>query len=401
MPKTDVRLKPGYLPTLDGWRAVAITAVLFNHGATHEYMAAHPWPRFGVHGVNLFFAISGLLITARMLAELRKSGRISLRAFYVRRVFRIFPPYYTYLLVIALLSGLGLVMVAGSEWRSSLLFYRNYIPADAQAARPVTGHFWSLAVEEHFYLIWPLVLVTLGPRKGLFAGVAMALGVAFWRAIDVRLGLFESAWPGRMLMHRSDAIFDFLLWGCVVTLWLDDPRRREDLRRILNPAVWPVAAGALLVVICCPVPLAPMLRAMLFPIVVVGTILHPSTWVGRFLELAPIRWFGRLSYSLYVWQSLFVGHDRATSSLLAPIQRLPWNVVAAFAAAVVSYYFIEIPAIRLGHRLSARISPTLAAPNLPDEASDSRAASGIPDRHGPAEGPAVDSSRAADGKVAR
>jgi peptidoglycan/LPS O-acetylase OafA/YrhL len=125
--------KAGYLPTLDGWRAIAIFAVLLDHQI--EYSPLRNFPRFtafahtGPNGVSLFFAISGFLICSRLLEEHQAFGRISLRGFYVRRACRILPPALLYLFALAILATLGLIVVSSAELWSSLLFFRNYLPA--------------------------------------------------------------------------------------------------------------------------------------------------------------------------------------------------------------------------------------------------------------------------------
>src|SRR5580704_3843554 len=155
--------KSRHIPTLDGWRALAILLVIAHHAGTafygeKEYYASSP-TRFGIWGVPVFFGLSGILITKLLLEEFDRTGAISLKNFYIRRAFRILPPASLYVLCVA---ALGLV-VSRTEFVGSLLFFRNYLPDSI--AGLYTAHFWSLAVEEHFYLIWPGLLVWLGVRR--------------------------------------------------------------------------------------------------------------------------------------------------------------------------------------------------------------------------------------------
>src|SRR5437868_1859800 len=155
--------KSEYIPTLDGWRAVAIVMVLLSHGLwSHNQAFGYDssWKRAlhviishaGPAGVLLFFSISGFLICSRLL----KDG--SLKRFYVRRLFRIIPPAFVYLLVVAVLALTGLVSPITdssfywSDWFSALGFVINY---KFNQGTYVVVHFWSLAVEEQFYLLWP------------------------------------------------------------------------------------------------------------------------------------------------------------------------------------------------------------------------------------------------------
>src|SRR5258708_25275484 len=145
---------PDYLPTLNGWRALAIFGVLICHAAsvlwgvngTHPDDRLYGLTRYGALGVDVFFGISGFLICTRLLQEEERTGRISLRNFYIRRAFRILPPYLLYLVVLAAIAGIGLITLHAMDFVSCLLFFRNYV-----AGSWYTGHFWSLAVEEHFY----------------------------------------------------------------------------------------------------------------------------------------------------------------------------------------------------------------------------------------------------------
>src|SRR4051812_354276 len=159
----------GYIPTLDGWRAIAILGVMASH-AGHSYSEAYGRESFfdriaaGTHGVNLFFAISGLLITSRLLEEWDNTGSVSLRRFYTRRAFRILPPALLYLACVALLGVFGFLPMVREEFLAATLFFRNYLPVilGPNGAGFFTSHYWSLGVEEHFYLFWPALLLVAG-----------------------------------------------------------------------------------------------------------------------------------------------------------------------------------------------------------------------------------------------
>jgi peptidoglycan/LPS O-acetylase OafA/YrhL len=207
----------GYIPTLDGWRALAVLGVLVYHGTTSLFYPGGPYPSYealrvvqaGARGVDVFFALSGFLICSRLLQEQQETGRISLGAFYIRRVFRILPPFLLYLAVLAVLAAVGLLAVEGREFLSALLFTRNYI-GPVREHGWYTGHFWSLAVEEHFYLLWPLLLVVCGSRRARPVVVLLALLVPAWHFLGDWLGLL----PAGHVAQRTDTRLDALLWGC-------------------------------------------------------------------------------------------------------------------------------------------------------------------------------------------
>ena len=186
------------IPSLDGWRAIGVTLVLVSH---MPFSAGFPEPYAyqltevfdGELGVRLFFVLSGFLITHLLLAEARASGGISLKRFYIRRALRILPIYVAYLLVLGVLTALGLYHDALSSWIGALTFTRNMIGQ----GRSATVQLWSLAVEEQFYLVWPLVLGTfaLWRRPRAFVWVLL-LGIA---ACPIMRATLVPATPGGSL----------------------------------------------------------------------------------------------------------------------------------------------------------------------------------------------------------
>ena len=336
------------VPTLDGWRAVAVTAVALHHLARcfypHEADYAQSITRFGAFGVDIFFGLSGLLITKLLLQEWRKSGCFDLRGFYIRRAFRILPPY---LMLLAVFTAAGL-------WRSKLealsclLFFRNYAPDPA--VNEGTQHLWSLAVEEHFYLFWPGLLAWIGVRRSKSAAIGLALGVAVWRMIDSQL-------PAPLLpllpQHfRTDLRLDALLWGCAVAFLLEDEAERARLAKQLRFGAWVTAAGIVGLSIAIYSPLSSVFVAVLIPILLAGTATNPEWLLSRALELAPVTWLGRISYSWYLWQQLFLMPGWAHPTHWW--QRWPENLPASLAVAALSYYCLEKPLLAVGRDLAQR-----------------------------------------------
>jgi peptidoglycan/LPS O-acetylase OafA/YrhL len=350
----------GYLPTLDGWRAVAIAGVLVDH-ATSGFIPHGgflSYLRTGANGVSLFFAISGFLICSRLLEEQQLCGRISLKGFYIRRACRILPAALTYLAGLAILLLLGWVTVAPIEWWSCILFFRNYLPPGA--IRPGWGgctiHFWSLAVEEHFYVLWPALLAFCGRVRARSVAIALALCVATWRWWDFHHQLVNRYLPGLLFPSRTDVRLDALLLGCLAALVVAEPRSREWLsRRFTAPAWWALVLTYALTQVVARRHDYGLHESFLLAAVVAGTVLRPGSFVGRILENSAMRWVGRLSYSLYLWQQLFlVTGGRGPLSIL---ERFPWNFISLLIVAALSYQFIERPMIRMGHRLAAPPTP--------------------------------------------
>jgi peptidoglycan/LPS O-acetylase OafA/YrhL len=170
---------------------------------------------------------------------------------------------------------------------------------------------------------------------------------------------FELASFGYYMHHRTETRLDGLLWGCWVALLLDVPAYRGWIVRWFSPWAWLGVILALLGVIWFSSTLALIAVPFLLPWLLVGTALHPAAPCSRVLELAPVRWVGRISYSLYLWQQLFVmGSKKVPRPFpMGWLQELPLNIVAVFACAAASYYLIERPMIRLGQRANAALIP--------------------------------------------
>jgi peptidoglycan/LPS O-acetylase OafA/YrhL len=362
-----------YRPTLDGWRAIAILLVMFEHcgGALFEPGGRFPNPTWfsisqhGVFGVDLFFGISGLLICGRLLDENERTGGISLGSFYTRRVFRIIPPAFAYLATIAVLAIVGVIVVSPREWLASLFFSRNYIlmPKDAGW---YTGHFWSLAVEEHFYLIWPAALIALGSSRARRFTPWLAIAVAMWRVVDY-VYFHGQIWPGvlsNLIYERTDTRFDSLLWGCWIALIARDPGFRDAYTKPRSGLVIGVLLTALIALLALNPPLQTGVEGFLVPAILIGTVLNPGLWLSRILETSPMRWVGRISYSLYIWQQLFLGTIRRPLPL-GVLQEFPLNILAVFVCAATSYYLLERPLVRIGHSLSARFQSPQSQPSSP------------------------------------
>jgi len=374
------------IPVLDGWRAIAIALVLANHVGQGFYPSEDSYAAditvHGAFGVDIFFALSGLLITKLLLEEWNATGSFHLRQFYVRRAFRILPLVFVFLAVYAA-AGMAKSTI---ELVSSVFFFRNYVPL--RLAGFGTIHLWSLALEEHFYLIWPGLLALLGPRRSRHAAAWLALSFGLWRMISSQLA--TSLFPEVPVHFRTDLRLDALLWGCVIAFLLDGAKEREALVRQTRLPYW--LAAVLISVGCIRYysHLTSVALAVLIPIVLAGTLVHPQWWISRALSWGPVTWLGRISYSLYVWQQLFLTTGWEPASQWWRLW--PWNLPAALAVATLSYYVIEKPLIRVGRRLAAgRFSLSKSAENLPagvdleiQSSGDQTQSRGHQERHIPA-----------------
>ncbi|HWI87221.1 MAG TPA: acyltransferase [Sphingomonas sp.] len=343
----------GYIPTLDGWRAIAIILVigahcqtmLINSGFSAGRIAAAALKKTGF-GVDVFFALSGFLITLLLLRERDKRGTIDLKGFYIRRVFRIIPPMAIYLLTIAALGFGNILPVTGREVAGSLAFARNYMSGSWY-----TGHFWSLSIEEHFYAVIPCLLLLLSRRRQVLLILSVAL-----IALCIATRAYELAHRdvfGSLAQFRTENRVDALLWGSIFAQLWAWPAARPLLDRLLAPRAVALffAAAALAMALTQGQADHRTIAAAILPLLIVHTVRHSDGRLGRLLETAPLRFVGRLSYSLYIWQMLFLVEGPRR---LGRLQDFPLALILPVVLAITSYYMIERPMIALGRRLSAR-----------------------------------------------
>ncbi len=343
-------LAPGeYLPILDGWRGVAIGLVLLFHAEWTTTLSTagaagrliEIIDRAGTLGVLVFFAISGYLITGKLVAEAQTLGSFSVRNFYIKRVFRILPPVLAYLLVLVVLQSVHFLKLAPGDWGSAL-FVSNYVSPSF-----FTSHFWSLSVEEHFYVLWPVCLLLAGWRRSLWIGCGVIVAVGLWRPWV----LHHTALPADAL-RRTDIRMDYIMMGCVVALAVGFyPWAGRTLQRLSSP----LGLGLLLVLLGLTglhLPVDPRsLQAACITLLVCASAHSTSGVVGRVLGNPALRYVGRVSYSLYIWQQVvfFSGAGRYKSPELLPLK---FGIAALLALG--SYYWIERPCIRLGRRYLRR-----------------------------------------------
>lgn len=373
MPRSPDRpsAKAGYLPSLDGWRALAILGVLAVHDTTFgtELHTDIGFIGLGGYGVNLFFAISGILISTRILEDEHAWGKFRIKDFYVRRLFRIQPAAVAYLLCIAALDLFGVVHERLSALLGGLLMYQNYLynANDTSTSWLLTGHFWTLAVEEHFYILLSLFFLFCRRRRALYMA---AIFVLFKAAQHWARGhnLYVEATSLRQTFWQ----IHFLVFPALLALLLRDRRIRDAAIRFLQPWVAFTATFAFYAILAVRYHIHDRaglwfltnnkLSGLLysFGIWVIATMLHPHSWTTVFLEWKPVRFLGRLSYSLYLWHVLFYVADvpgLTDSRVLYFLGERPCRYVGAFGFALASYYWVEKPLIRLGHRLAPPATP--------------------------------------------
>ncbi|MBC7396377.1 MAG: acyltransferase [Bdellovibrionales bacterium] len=345
-----------YLPTLDGWRAISILGVMLCHSFDRTQDGwAHLLSRHGAKGVDIFFAISGLLITTRLLESQAEAGTQTLAGFYIRRIFRIFPPYFFFLFALFIFNLFFDLPLSQKEAVSSVLFVRNY----AAILPPYgwyTAHLWSIAVEEHFYLIFPLLLFAWAPskRRSCIVLAMICLLIAIWRHYSFH-HLSPEHWEfGLSFFTRSDVRLDSLLWGAIYALLLKQSSSKNALLVLVSGYRFWVFVGVWCSIVYFAVPGESFLIPLLSPLLLLGTLLHPSRRISRLFETRALLYIGRISYSLYLWNSLFMPAKEAPELKMgfSILQSFPLQWICTLTVATASYYWIEKPFIRMGYRLA-------------------------------------------------
>jgi peptidoglycan/LPS O-acetylase OafA/YrhL len=306
-------------------------------------------------GVHFFFGISGYLICSRLLDEMRTTRSISLARFYRGRAFRILPASLAYLAFAVLCGKLGLFPLSAREVTAATLFVRNYVSGNWY-----TAHFWSLAVEEHFYVFFPLLLSRVGSRRSLLVAVGLAIADGGWRLLDEHYGVLTHRLPHDVSpAGRTDYCLTGLMLGCAAALAVDKAGGKAP-RALCSPGLpWIIALGLVASALGV-IPRPPdLITSAAIATALVSTAKAPATAVGRLLEARPMRWLGRVSYSVYLWQQVFFVRFREYRvEGLHLVQNRPISMAVLLGVAIFSYYVIERPMIRWGQRRS-RHAPTI------------------------------------------
>ncbi len=363
-----------YLPALDGMRACAVVAVMMYHGGI-------PFMTGGFMGVDAFFVLSGFLITSLLVGEWRQTLTIKLGAFWARRARRLLPALFLMLLFVAFFASVIVprgtygalrldalaTLLYVSNWHF-ILVGTNYFN-ETQAASPLI-HTWSLAVEEQFYVVWPLVvLAVLRFTRSLRWLLVVCVVAALASATEMKL-LYRNAINTNRVYLGTDTRSQCLFIGCALAVALVIvTQRRHEGGRLAAGEVWRPASsqgrsacaalgiigavGAILIWTLTsttsqfPYTGGFFLVGLATASVILAAVGVPRSIVPRFLSLTPVRYVGRISYGLYIWHwPIFIWLDHVWTGLSGyPLFGL--RVLVTFAVSVASFHLVERP-IRMG-----------------------------------------------------
>jgi peptidoglycan/LPS O-acetylase OafA/YrhL len=343
-----------HIPSLDGIRALCVAMVLGGHVVLHGKpsgeVSAGDYFFNGNLGVRIFFVLSGFLITYLMVREEQSAGRIDLKRFYARRALRIVPVCYAFVAVFALLDGFTALNGTTCGYVTSLTYTKNF-----GCWQWADGHLWSLAVEEQFYLLWPFLMVYL-PKRWRF-GVMMG---AILAAPLFRVAFKMAELPWYSQQWFAPTMDSLMIGACAGVLLAESPAQVARLVR-MRPTLGRALA---LCVLYLPwllklqreagwftVPFGPTVQALAGMYLILSYALVEEGAGYRLLNMRLLREIGVLSYSLYIWQQLFIAPS-GTYGAADPILTLfPYNLAATFLAAWLSYRFFEMPLLSLRERL--------------------------------------------------
>jgi peptidoglycan/LPS O-acetylase OafA/YrhL len=363
----------GHRPALDGVRGISILVVLFEHGYLFLY------GRGGFLGVDIFFVLSGLLITSLLAQEWQETQSISFKKFYSRRALRLLPALFALVIFTSIQTILfppssGLFPVF--KHLLAVLFYvANWVEGNK-----VIGHTWSLSIEEQFYIVWPLLFLLLlklklGPRRILLILLAGIVLVIIHRAalFYQRYGVIATPYDLRFhfdfrLYTGTDTRCDSLLVGCMAGVLL-------AWQMLPGSALFLKTLRVIVVISCVIMGLAILfvpvywsylyyggftLIAFAIASILLFLMLSPGALISRVLQSRVLTWFGRLSYSLYLWHvtvySLYANNfgplpiKSYTLRIFIPLAiKFAGSVVVACA----SYYLLELRFLRMKKRFSS------------------------------------------------
>lgn len=363
MDRTSIKTSffvPGYIPQFDGLRGVAVLMVLIGHSAFLERLPHAGMLEYARFGVDLFFVLSGFLITGILLDS--KESEHYFRNFYARRVLRIWPLYYAVLLLVFVVAPLfkpAMRVTAGSVW-PAFVFYVQNIALVRRSAYPFgLGATWSLAVEEQFYLTWPLLVFLL--KKRTLAIVSVSLIVA---SLCLRIIAYSYNAPSGLIHQFTPARLDAIALGTLAALWLRSPnctrvRWRTWANRFLGVGVAGVVVARMLMHRNSSVVGYTFLAitfAGLLGVALASDV--RSSLIGRALCVDWLRYTGKISYGIYLlhypifilWARFLGSRGLRQTEVIHNLWAFAGQMFLAILAASISWHFFERPILQLKER---------------------------------------------------
>jgi peptidoglycan/LPS O-acetylase OafA/YrhL len=346
------------IPGLDGLRAISILLVMLSHSGLQNAVP-------GVFGVTIFFFISGFLITSLLIAEQKAANTVSIKRFYLRRILRLYPPLLIYIIVISVIWAARGFSTNFIGLLGALFYFANYLYAIWPEHVVVYGaHLWSLSVEEHFYLFFPLLFVLgIGRNKTALCWlIAMATVI---RVIETHFGATET-----YTSVATECRYDTILTGCLTAIAVNS----ADNYRLMRLAVHPIVViVALCVLLSTFIVRDPMFRQTfrftiqniaLVPLVLSAVFTPRYLRMKAILNWKPVKWIGVLSYSLYLWHFALFEFSKAWLDKAPGVVQYSVGWLLAFCVALAIYFLVERPMFRLRRLAGSKAHENIADPGL-------------------------------------
>jgi peptidoglycan/LPS O-acetylase OafA/YrhL len=353
-----------YFPSLDGLRAISITLVYLSHLlVASKIYTTSPIP--GGLGVTIFFFISGFLITNLLLAEFKKDHKINLKLFYIRRVLRLYPPMLLMMICITAFLWFTQRTFLYKELMAALFYYENYFLAYHMNYADKYGILWSLAIEEHFYILFPFILLMLLKKpRFLFGGtiiltmipLILRLQIAnHYNANDI------SDYHTYLLTHYR---FDSILYGCLTAMIINSKYAYKFLNLISAKPIYMAA----LIVFCYTMlyrneffrqtirySMQGLSFMCLIPLVIYN---RKFTLFKNVLSSKAMVFIGKLSYSIYLFHFVVI---KLLEYFLIPntVIYIIVNIILSVAFSLISYFYLEVPIMKLRKRFGSTVKATV------------------------------------------
>ena len=301
----------------------------------------------------MFFVLSGFLITWLLLKENENFGTVSLRAFYMRRSLRIFPAFYCYA---AIALGIAMVTHRSIFWPqtlASLMYVNNYYQAIHGHTTSPFSHTWSLGIEEQFYLLWPALFLAFRRNYRRLAWVLCILILSFWAYRAILFFRFHI--PEVYFYEAFDARADHLLIGCLLAVVLRASFAQSHWLTICNPGMSLVVVGLLVISNACEYvyghsyrdTIGAIANPLLAAAFIAQVIAMADTRMWGWLNTSGVRYVGRISYSIYLYQAIAMGTPKKLLASYPVIVQLAGCVGAVLGVASLSYFVVERPFLAL------------------------------------------------------
>lgn len=344
-----------YIKGFDTLRAISIVLVLLTHLGLYHHLPENDFIKYrfwklisGSTGVQIFFTLSGFLITKILLKELNEFKNIHFKNFYTRRFLRLLPPLLVFYIVIAILMHFGLIHTSKVGFLYSFFYFYNFVPNQFYTGE--LGHTWSLALEEQYYLIWPFVINFLCKKKGflfiLFILIACIISINTYPYLAFTNNFKPERWfiPAvgpivigsffAWLIDKNDKKYSGYFERKQLLLWI-------GIIMFIFPLYTPVLK------------LSFLFQSIGVSIILIWILFNQESKVTNLLNSKATSYIGTISYGLYVYQGLFL---KTGPSGTLWIQQFPQNIVLTFLTAIISFHLIEKPILKLKKKYQRTIA---------------------------------------------